>query len=640
MNAMIKNVLLICLLSALTQVVSAGDKKYPVIAISPELLKNANAVIREYNVEFSINSLYSTVEKRKYVVTILNQKADHHNLVYVHYDKDQKINYIKGNLYDSRGNLQDKLKKSAIEDQSAINDFSLYEDNRIKYAKLKSSQYPYTVEFEYEVERKYTLFYPVFAPIYDHNISLEKASFAIIAPEDYKVRYKSQKIDNEVVITKIGDKKTYQWQVDKTSPIKTEAYGPSFSDLMPMIYTAPSDFAMAGYQGKMDTWKDFGLWFKKLNQGRSDLPEETKQKIKEITENIVSKEEKIKAIYQYLQANTRYVSIQLGIGGFQPFEASFVDEKKYGDCKALTFYTKSMLDVVGIKSHYTLVRAGKNAPNIPSDFPVNRFNHVILCVPNNNDTIWLECTSQRSPFGFLGDFTDDRNVLLITEEGGKLTRTPEYSSNDNLKKTSADIVIDESGNAEVNLNISYSGLQFDKQNINIWKEKSIEDQKKWLYRDLDVSGARINDFKLSYEGDKIPVGTKKIDLSISKCSTVNGKRLFLKPNIFSLSNLKAKKIENRKSEFVLSKDIVEHDSITFQLPKGFYVEFNPEFEKIENQFGEYHIKMQVDGDKLIYTRTFKLNKGIYPAEQYKEFFEFTKKISKGDNAKMVFVNKT
>ena len=121
----------------------------------------------------------------------------------------------------------------------------------------------------------------------------------------------------------------------------------------------------------------------------------------------------------------------MGIGGWQPFEASLVDQYGYGDCKALSNYTKSLLESLNIEARYTLVKAGEDEPNIISDFPSRQFNHVILCVPNQGDTLWLECTSQTNPFGYTGTFTSDRDVLVVTDGGGKIVHTPVYSQKDN-----------------------------------------------------------------------------------------------------------------------------------------------------------------------------------------------------------------
>ncbi len=85
----------------------------------------------------------------------------------------------------------------------------------------------------------------------------------------------------------------------------------------------------------MDSWTNFGAWIISLNKGRSVLPEETKKKLHSLTDGLKTTEEKVKVVYEYMQNRTRYVSIQLGIGGFQPFEASVVDQTGYGDCSGI-----------------------------------------------------------------------------------------------------------------------------------------------------------------------------------------------------------------------------------------------------------------------------------------------------------------
>ena len=156
-------------------------------------------------------------------------------------------------------------------------------------------------------------------------------------------------------------------------------------------------------------------------------------------------------VYSHMQAKTRYVSIQLGIGGFQSLPASLVDEKGYGDCKALTTYMKSMLDSKGINSNYILVRAGSDVPDVKKEFPSNQFNHVFLGIPTEQDTILIECTSQASPVDYIGTFTDDRNVLWVEKGGSKIIRTPTYSEDDNKIIKEATVFIDEEGNGVVNL---------------------------------------------------------------------------------------------------------------------------------------------------------------------------------------------
>ena len=77
----------------------------------------------------------------------------------------------------------------------------------------------------------------------------------------------------------------------------------------------------------------------------------------------------------------RYVNIKLGIGGLKPLPATFVDQKKYGDCKALSNYMNALLKAVGIKSYYAIINAGANEEPATPSFPGDNFDHIILCVP-------------------------------------------------------------------------------------------------------------------------------------------------------------------------------------------------------------------------------------------------------------------
>jgi transglutaminase-like putative cysteine protease len=139
----------------------------------------------------------------------------------------------------------------------------------------------------------------------------------------------------------------------------------------------------------MMSWKDFGKFVYSLKVGRDQLPDNIKQTVHQLADGLTDPKQKISRLYEYMQKNTRYVGIQLGIGGWQPFDAKYVATNGYGDCKALVNYMYSLLKEAGINSYYTLVRAGKYANYITTEFPSQQFNHVILCVPLQKDTVRL-----------------------------------------------------------------------------------------------------------------------------------------------------------------------------------------------------------------------------------------------------------
>jgi len=180
-----------------------------------------------------------------------------------------------------------------------------------------------------------------------------------------------------------------------------------------------------------------------------------------LTDKLKDPKQKISVLYDYMQKNTHYISIQLGIGGWQPFDATYVATKRYGDCKALSNYMVALLKEAGIKGKTVDIRAGANAASINKDFPSFQFNHVIACVPLDKDTVWLECTSETLPAGYLSSFTANRYAVLVDENGGKLIHTPKYNYHDNQEIRKIDATINEEGNLSASVNTQYKAEQQD-----------------------------------------------------------------------------------------------------------------------------------------------------------------------------------
>ena len=101
-------------------------------------------------------------------------------------------------------------------------------------------------------------------------------------------------------------------------------YGKQF----PSILLAPKYFELDKYPGDLTSWKNFGVWYNLLLNGVDTLPDQRKHFYQDMVKNDKTDEEKEKVLYSYLQNNFRYVSIQLGIGGFKPLGADFTDMKK------------------------------------------------------------------------------------------------------------------------------------------------------------------------------------------------------------------------------------------------------------------------------------------------------------------------
>lgn len=621
---------------------SAADPKYPVSAIPAELKENVNVVFRHDEMVFTILTKSKAVYYVHQVITILNEKGKAYASEVVGYDKLSKIRDINGVVYDAAGKQIKKLKNSDIYDQSAYDGFTLYSDARFKSLDLSQPVYPYTVEIEYEVEYKFLYTIPGFVLVPGEKISIEHSSYSLaFASRDLAPRYKLTNLDTKP--TESTSKEgliTWSWNFLNVKPVRFEPHGPSREDVLVTISAAPSNFEYDNYSGNMNTWDEYGRWIATLNYGRSALPESTKKKVKDLTAKATTNEEKVKILYEYLQGKTRYVGIQLGIGGLQPFEASTVDETGYGDCKALSNYMVSMLQVVGIPSHYALIGSGRGEPLLQVDFPSSQFNHAIVAVPNGKDTLWLECTSQSNPFGYQGWFTGDRKALLITDNGARIVNTTRYSATDNLQMRNAEITLSLTGDAKAIVRTTYAGLQYENDNLDGIVSGGADEQKKWVQDNTEIPNFDIQSFKFANIKSKIPSAEVAVELSLRRFAAISGKRIFITPNLMNRSSYIPEKVDARKTNVFTKFAYTDVDTIRYNLPEGIYPEFLPEPVKFTSRFGQYEASFKVDQGSLVYVRKLKMEKGEYPAASYQELIDFYKSINKADHTKIVFLSKT
>jgi len=389
----------------------------------------------------------------------------------------------------------------------------------------------------------------------------------------------------------------------------------------------------------MNSWNEFGQWIASLNKGRNVIPDATKQKVQELTAPLKTTEEKVKAVYEYLQGKTRYVSVQLGIGGFQPFEAAVVDQYGYGDCKALSNYMVSMLDAIGIKSNYVLIRAGRGEDYMDVDFPSTQFNHAIAAVPNGKDTIWLECTSQTNPFGYQGSFTGDRKALMITENGAKVVNTTKYNENHNTLIRTVDVTLAENGDATAKASSLYSGLLYEYDGLQFTLDNT-DDQRKWIEENTKIPSFNIASFNIKNHKNKIPTAEVNVALELRRYASVSGKRIFLQPNLMSKNTFIPEKVDERKTKVEWDNAFTSVDTVKYKIPESIYPEFLPQPVKYSSRFGEYECDYKMDAGSLVYTRKLRMKKGIHPPEAYSELIEFMRNVSKADNTKVVFMSKT
>ncbi len=613
-----------------------GDPSYPVFMIPKDLMQHASAVVRVQEEIVNVSSYKKYSHKVRKVITILDESADELASQALSYSKLTSVGYFNGTLYDALGNKIRSFKKNEVMDVPAEGGGAMVNDFRVKYHSFHYKNYPYTVEYEYELESTITMFIPAWRPFVGKGISVQESKFTISTDKDVPLnRWMMQcKLEPEVVDD--GKRISYRWSLKNQAAYPYEYAAPSISDIAPVIRFTVGTFRLGEFEGSMKSWESLSSFFSKLREGLDELPEEGKKKVHSIADAQSTTEAKAIALYRYLQQNTHYMGIQLGIGGWKPHPASYVAANGYGDCKALSNYMVAMLKEVGIPAYYAIIRAGKDEDDQIREFPNASFNHVICAVPLQKDTLWLECTDQTNPPGYCGSFTGNRHALIIKDNGGKLVYTRRYGKQENQQIARVQAVVTEAGNLEVDVVTRYTG-ELANNPLEVMTSLSKDEQRKTLKSNLDIPSYDINSFRYEDEQQKNLSIREELQLKAEHYAQVTGKRLFVTPNIMNKWNRKLLTDSVRRYWLDLRDDYAEIDTIRISVPAGYQMEATIKPLDLTTPFGAYKVSAAMEGNTIVYLRRLTINRGRFEASQYNDLAKFYEQMYKSDRSKIVLV---
>lgn len=622
----------LCLLT-FRSIAQQGD--YNVSLIPKPLLSYAGAVIRTSEQTLQADDQYSYNYHCKKAITVLNKSGLDEASLYLYYDKMTSIKNVKGTIYDADGKLVGKFSDRDMKDYSAADGFSLFLDTRFKYFAPPVATYPFTVEYDYETRNRQTMYFHEWSPC-DFGVSVQNSTYTFIAKPSLKINIKESNIPEKMTTSTTKNGMTvYTWSAANIKAYRKEPMSPSADKFMPYVRITSGSFFYDGYEGAFTDWNSLGKWiYDKLLVGRDVVPQETVDHIKDITANITDPKEKARKIYEFVQQKTRYVSIQVGIGGYQPFTAANVDQNSYGDCKALVNYTKALLKTVGIDAWYCVVygeRAVKRS--MTTDFASMEGNHIILCVPFKNDTTWAECTSRTNPFGFIGDFTDDRVVLACTPDGGKLMHTRRYPPQENLTHRTGQFTISNTGMLAGDMKTTFGGTEFDDRDRLI--DEAYQEQVKDIHNEYNINNLDVQQLKFVKHKSETPVTTETMSLKAVDFATDNNGRVYFLPNLADRHNYVPDDVRNRSTDVYINRGYVDEDEFTYTLPDGYKLDKELISRDIEKPFGAYKLSMNLTGNKLTLKRRLQINDGTFNKDEYENLIDFYEAVAHADNYQVV-----
>lgn len=608
---------------------------FSILSIPENLKENSNAVVRLSQKDIVISSKQSMNVFSKDVVTVLNAKGLSNLNLSEYFDKTTKVKSIEAIIYNALGQEIKKIKRKDFSENS-VSEGSIISDARVIYLNYTPVSYPFTIVFSSEVESSNTSFIPSWYPIPNTFVSVEKSEIKITYPESLGFKYKELNFENSgIEKNEMGNSLSYTAQ--NLQSIKSEEFSPAFRNFVPHVMFGLSNFNYEGVDGVASDWKNFGSWmYDSLLKGTDEVPAQTQAKILELVGTEKDPIKIAKIVYNYVQSKTRYISIQLGIGGWKPMLAKDVDRLGYGDCKALTNYTRALLKVAGVPSYYTIIYSDDDRRDLQHDFVSMQGNHAILAVPVEGKIYWLECTSQTTPFGFQGTSTDNRWALVVKPEGGEITRTSENIGKSNSQISKGSYFINDQGAITASVSIKSKGTQYENKYGYQGKSPTILDEHYKSYFG-NINNLKMKKISHLNNADDIEFA-ENIDFEAVQYGSLSGTKIMFPLNLFNQAADVPKRYRTRNNPFEIQRGFSDYDEITIDLPKGYKIEAKPDDFELKDVFGYYKTEYVILNDyQILYKRIFETNPGVFNKTEYEKFRKFKEQIVKNDNAKIVIV---
>ena len=592
------------------------------------------AIIERYDASFNMVSQTTGTYKVNMRVCVMSKDAADEGVFLAYQDGFKSLSSFSGVL-ESGGKVIKKYKMSDLKTVS-VGEGGIT-DATVSYLE-PVAPVPYVVEYTYEISYKNGFItFPSFIPTTEPDVVLSAASYTLTVPPGTELMYKSSM---EPVKESGAKADVYTWKAPTFPGYVYEHMMPSIFEKIPYLYVGPKSFTYSRTRGEQTDWQAAGMWLYDLQKDVCVVPDALRAKVEQMTAGVSSDRQKIKILYEYLRQNTRYVSIQLGIGGLRPFPVEMVMNSGFGDCKALSVYMQALLSAAGIHSEYLIVDTDRR--NLLKDFySVGQMNHAMLCVPMQKDTLWIECTNPRMPLGYRHDNIAGHEVVLVGPNGGQKVRVRPYPDSLRRSVESVEVTLNADGSAHC---VGSRHLVLDDAEAYVGFSSLTEKTK--FNAIMGANSLTPNNFKIvsvvdnfedwvnMSDGEEyIPETDITYEFDAANYAKVTGDRIFLDLNPFA-KQVRADR-KQRVNDYVRSRMIIIEDVVSLTLPEGYTVESLPESSTISSPFGTLQTSVVFADGKIDVVQTLTMNPGRFTAQEYDLYRTFAKDVTKAYSTRVV-----
>ena len=506
----------------------------------------------------------------------------------------------------------------------------VYSDVKIHRITLAGVEAGTIVDFSYTVE---TL-QPIMPGDFHYswfvtNSRLTRRSRYIVdAPAGLGLRIKERNLTFPRRTTDAQGRRLYVWAAAEVPKVEMEPFAADSNGIVQSItISAPLK------------WDDIAHWYAGLVRDRYALTTGLDSAIALIEAGATTAEDSLRRLHRWVAQDFRYVSLSLGIGGFQPRRPADVLQSKFGDCKDKATLFIAAATRLGVRAYPVLLNAGGRVDRgLPS---AGAFDHMIAAVARPKAPyLYLDLTAEFVPFGALPMADQGEFGLVVHPDGGKEEVTlPEDSVGVNIEHVSMVGELSTDGVFHARLSDTSKGTYqyplrriFSKPLTATQRTRFTEAFANALY-----PGATGDSLEMFDGRDLDAAPHVGVVLRHDHAATASGGREM----IFTLpvSNLTATAVvaalEGRGprrfpidvAEVVGPRELIQELDLT--LPEGWHAELPPALSE-RSAFGTYQAEYAQNGRVLHVMRRLRGNTGTLPPDRIGDLIAWLKARSKDD----------
>lgn len=263
-----------------------------------------------------------------------------------------------------------------------------------------------------------------------------KSELVVEVPEDKTLSYITRDFEgfqSQTEETTEAGKKIYRFTLSQVPPLVPEPAMPGSGEVSPRVHAS-----------LFPEWEPFFEWEGENLSANIEPTPKIRAKAQEIIQGLEDDEDRVAAIYRFLQREIRYVSIKSGIGsGWAGHPAEETLSNGYGDCVDKSVLFCSLLKTLDIPAE-PIILMTSSSRDMETAVPGFDANHCITQIHLPGKSFYLDATTSHYRYPYFRN--DDHAQPGCNPIQRKLVRVDLPPPSDNLAETRYEMRLDARGN--------------------------------------------------------------------------------------------------------------------------------------------------------------------------------------------------